>query len=213
MPQQPVALPPILTEVSRADGFRSHVWLPRRLAPGEKLILERTLIALQQRDIPVAVNKIRFHVGSMLNYWAHQSRLLPAEKDQEIAGWEFQLREFSEGQIAEACAHWVAESRFKPVPADIIALARNIQHRDRESIRRTRVLLGLEAPRNWEKPKAPPAASQSRDVKGLLATLAHKITAPAAKKAAPTTSDWLASRDPQAVEKLAAMRKASEKAS
>lgn len=213
MPQQPVGLPPILTETARADGFRSPMWVTRKLLPGEKMIVERTLAELANRDVPAPINKIRFYIGKTLNHWEN-NRLGAAEKDLIIADYEFALRDFSEGQIAEACAQWVSESRFKPVPADIVTLVRNNQYRDRESARRARVLLGLEEPRNWERPLPPLEPTKPYDAKGLLASLADRLKTSAAKKASPAQSraDILASRDPDAVQKLAALRKTEEKA-
>jgi hypothetical protein len=210
LPQQPVALPPILTEASRADGFRNLVWVARPLKPGEKTMIERTLLDLQTRDVPAAVNAIRFHVGKTLSHWDRDNgRLTMAEKQAIIADWEYLLRDFAEGHIAEACAEWVTESRFKPVPADIIAICRNIQARDRESMRRARVLLGMESPRRWEQLPAPPKKLVERPTEGLLASLSRKLRSapppPAANRK--TIEADLASRDPQAVEKLAAMRK------
>lgn len=185
----------------------------RKLIPGEKNIVERTLLELEQRDVPASANAIRFHVGKTLNHWDN-NRLAGADKELIIADYEYAMRDFSVGQIAEACAEWVSESRFKPVPADLVSLARNIAARDRESVRRSRVLLGLEEPRRWEVLPSPPEKTIARPTVGLLASLTQRLTAPAARKSAQPTSkaELLGSRDPDAVQKLAALRKTEEKA-
>jgi hypothetical protein len=176
LPQLPVALPPILTEAKRSGDFRNPIWVARKMLPGEKLVVERTLMELQQRDVPADVNKIRFHVGKTLNHWDN-GRLGAAEKGQIIADYEFILRDFSEGQIAEACAEWLKASRFKPVPADIAGLASKAASRDQESVRRARVLLGLEPPRNWERPALPAPKEVDRPAaRSMLAALTERMT-------------------------------------
>ncbi len=205
---RPVAMPPAVTDLARVDDFRNQVWVPRKLRPGEKAVLEATGSELAHRDVPCPENSIRFHIGKTLTHW-DSGRLSDAAKDAVMSDWMFALRDFSESHIAEACAHWVSESRYKPVPADIVALVRNYEARDRESARRIRVLLGLEQPRKWEVVPEKPKPAADRPVGGMLASLARRLTAPAA---APPRRDDIrsslaADRDPAAVARLKAMRK------
>lgn len=176
-------------------------------------MVERTLMELQQRDVPAHIDKIRFHVGKTLNHWDN-GRLGHAEKGQIVADYEFALRDFSEADVAQACAEWLSESRFRPVPADIVTLARNNQARDRENSRRAKVVLGIENHRSWERIPPPPEKMLTKPTVGLLASFTQRLTAPAARKAAQPTSkvELLGSRDPDAVQKLAALRKTEEKA-
>jgi hypothetical protein len=214
--ERPVPLPPILDERKRIDGRTSPTWVARKLVPGEQVPLNQALAWLENRDVPAAVNAIRFHVGKMLNHW-NNGRSTATEKDWEIADWERLLDGFAEAHIIEACDSWMKRQRFKPQIADIVSLIEMAQYRDRENIHRCRVLLGLKPPRVWERIPAPVApAADPKKALAMLDRVTSKLTVVSRplSRGTDVTGDGAAkvraenrlARDPEALARLRQLR-------
>src|SRR4051812_40096323 len=79
--EQPVALPPVLSEERRADGFRSRMWAVRALKPGEDVPVQQALVHLEQREVAVTATQIDWHIGKLLSHWDN-SKVSAAVQDQ-----------------------------------------------------------------------------------------------------------------------------------
>jgi hypothetical protein len=215
--EQPIALPPVLSEERRTDGFRSRMWGVRKLKPGEEVPVKWALAHLEMRDVPTTSTQIDWHIGRLLSHWDN-SRTTAAVQNEQLADWEIDLAPYAEAHIAEACAIWRRTQVFKPKIAEIITLVENFQFRDRENARRCRVLLGLQEPRSFE--RIPPASKNSPADPSKAAAIMEKLSAlfPSRRKPEPAPrvpidrsaiKKDLDSRDPVAVEKLRAFRPAA----
>lgn len=170
-----MTLPAAISEVKAVQGFRNPQWQARALQPAERVGTQQALVAIEARCRPATSQQIMWHVGKLLSHWdSNQGALV---KDQIMEDWKLDLGEESEAHIAEACAQWRRSQKFKPKVAEILELIAGIKARDSESIRRARVLLGLEPPRNWERPALPTPTEVDRPAaRSMLAALTERMT-------------------------------------
>lgn len=220
-----VTLPAALTE-TRGKVFNSPAWGMRALVPGEQVAIQQAMIELDTRlTRPAVKNRIRWHIGKLLNNW--NSKLSDGEKEALLSDWVWDLRDFSEEHIFLACEKWRTTQRYKPQNSELLEILASIRAGDAEHLRRSRVLLGLEPPSYWEKPIAPaaPAGKDRPATASFMEKLAAKMRTPAARHAnrqpghqtrfegpTPNIEVALAGRDPAAVEQLHKLRPIEKKA-
>lgn len=142
-------LPAVLTETRAVEASRYPMWVARELEPSERVKVEQALAQLHGRFRRAPMERILAHLGRMFAQWDSNTQS-DAVKEIVLEDFASDLAEFSEAHVAEVCIFWRRTQTYKPRIAEFLAEMHRVWTRDAESVRRCRVLLGLEKPKFWE---------------------------------------------------------------
>jgi len=152
----PGALPSALTEERNIEGFTRPVWVSRELNPGEGIAVQQALVAIEARLAPASSDTIIQEIAHLM---VHDHTKRSAEEvDVILSDYAQDLAEFSEAHVREAAREHRRTKNWFPKIAELRALALDLHIADRVMRHRARVLLGLEEPASWEKPRPAPVA-------------------------------------------------------
>ena len=146
--------PAVLTDERDIAGFRQPQWVARELQPGERIAVEHALIEIEQRFKPIARDALRALWARLANHFRNERT--PQEIRVLFDDYATDLSEFSEAHVDEAMQEHRRTKTWFPKIAELRALAAVFAARDRVLRHRARVLLGLEEPSSWERPRPAP---------------------------------------------------------
>lgn len=171
---------------------------------------------LQGRMMPARPRRILEIMFSLIRRHK-QDQKGRTDSDWEEVAHEYvaDLGQVSEAHLLEAIIEYRRSNRWMPHQSELIEICQRLALVDKELLRRGQVLLGQRAPHNWEgRLLAPPhddTQTKVVDLKPILDNLARGFSAyraapPPPREPRASAADMLASRDPDAVERLRAAR-------